>query len=109
MFEFNPDLVVEDDDEAGGEFEREMNEDDEEGLGKVRDIDLSMFVPTECDGTGTKADREVVPTQNGDLDGNNNLYSIVSLDMCFIEIYHSHFGVMTVYLGLFRSKLMTGK
>lgn len=76
MFEFNPDLVEGDDAEAGDDqYEREPEE-EEENVGTVRDIDLSMFVPTESDGTGTKAEErtqsevEETATVNGDLNGN---------------------------------------
>ncbi|XP_048776660.1 zinc finger CCCH domain-containing protein 15-like [Ostrea edulis] len=57
MFEFNPDLVGEDDDEAAeGVIERETYSDDEaeEGV-KVRDINLDYLISaaSEADGSGT--------------------------------------------------------
>ncbi|XP_052813627.1 zinc finger CCCH domain-containing protein 15-like [Mya arenaria] len=59
LFEFNPDLVQGDDDEAGDESYERDDDEDEATFRNVKDIDLSMFVPTECDGSGTKADRDV--------------------------------------------------
>lgn len=86
MFEFNPDLVEGDDAEAGDDqYEREPEE-EEEDVGNVRDIDLSMFVPTESDGTGTKAEErtrsevEETATVNGDLNGN----LLQSYILCYI-------------------------
>ncbi|WAR09914.1 ZC3HF-like protein [Mya arenaria] len=59
VFGFNPDLVQGDDDEAGDESYERDDDEDEATFRNVKDIDLSMFVPTECDGSGTKADRDV--------------------------------------------------
>lgn len=59
MFEFNPDLVGEDDDEATeGVIERERDSDDEDESGrKVFDINLDYIMSTarESDGSGTVA------------------------------------------------------
>ncbi|XP_059146216.1 zinc finger CCCH domain-containing protein 15-like [Physella acuta] len=55
MFEFNPDLVLADDDEAQeGEIEREREEDEEESL-KVVEIRDDQWVAVEVDNTGTQA------------------------------------------------------
>uniref|UniRef100_A0A0B6ZPL2 C3H1-type domain-containing protein n=1 Tax=Arion vulgaris TaxID=1028688 RepID=A0A0B6ZPL2_9EUPU len=69
MFEFNPDLVLEDDDEADeGVIEREMDEDEDNS--KVQDINEQMWgnMATEVDTTGTQAtaDRlKAAPVVNG--------------------------------------------
>lgn len=71
MFEFNPDLVQDDDDEAGDDAYEREEDDDDDGFGNIHEIDLTMFVPTESDGTGTKAEERAVPMQtvNGDIEG----------------------------------------
>ncbi|KAL4217130.1 hypothetical protein ACF0H5_023584 [Mactra antiquata] len=75
MFEFNPDLVAGDDDEAGDyTIEREKDDDDEE-TSNVKEINLDMFVPTEADGTGSRAEERTLgaesvstePVMNGDV------------------------------------------
>jgi hypothetical protein len=69
MFEFNPDLIMGDDDgDEGGAvaIEREVEEMDEET--KVVDIDLSNFTATDVDASGTQAVADRLanpPTVNG--------------------------------------------
>ncbi|KAH3751934.1 zinc finger CCCH domain-containing protein 15-like [Dreissena polymorpha] len=59
MFEFNPDLIAGDDEEAGDDaLLREYDDDDDDAEVVVKDINLSMFVPTERDDTGTKAEED---------------------------------------------------
>ncbi|CAG5122241.1 unnamed protein product [Candidula unifasciata] len=71
MFEFNPDLVLADDDEAQeGEIEREQDEDDEVDETKVKDISDQMWgeMATDVDTTGTQASSDrlkATPVQNG--------------------------------------------
>ncbi|XP_060569761.1 zinc finger CCCH domain-containing protein 15-like [Ruditapes philippinarum] len=73
MFEFNPDLIEGDDEEATEDvLEREDQEEEDVGS-NVKDIDLGMFVPTDIDGTGTRAEERTAagagegkaPTMNG--------------------------------------------
>lgn len=73
MFEFNPDLVQGDDDEATEDVLQREEQDDEDSNANVKDIDIGMFVPTEIDGTGTRAEDRTIagagegkePTVNG--------------------------------------------
>ena len=59
MFEFNPDLVQADDEEADAfAIEREVDEEDEENEVQVYDITNLAYVPTEADNTGTQAEAE---------------------------------------------------
>ena len=54
MFEFNPDLVVGDDEEADTiDVEREMDE--EESEIQIHDITNLAYVPTDVDTSGTQA------------------------------------------------------
>ncbi|KAL6102187.1 zc3h15 [Pungitius sinensis] len=57
VFEFRPDLIDEDDDEAtdaqyGSDGDNEEEDDDKASSTEVQDIDLSRFVPQEVDNTG---------------------------------------------------------
>ena len=64
MFEFNPDLIEQDDDEADeGVIEREMEEEDDEV--RVQDINLDAFDHYEGSGDATKAPESRVPMTNG--------------------------------------------
>ncbi|BFZ15452.1 hypothetical protein BsWGS_18492 [Bradybaena similaris] len=71
MFEFNPDLVLADDDEAQeGDIEREPDEDDEVDDTKVKDISEHMWgeIATDVDNTGTQASADrlkAAPVVNG--------------------------------------------
>ena len=78
MFEFNPDLVQGDDDEADAiEIERESDEEGEEENVQVHDITNLAYVPTEADNSGTQATADRLaelasnmPMVNGaDIDG----------------------------------------
>ena len=54
MFEFNPNLVEGDDDEADGiAVEREIDEDENEI--QIHDISDLAYVPTDVDNSGTQA------------------------------------------------------
>ncbi|KAK2171865.1 hypothetical protein NP493_1017g02054 [Ridgeia piscesae] len=53
MFEFNPELMTGDDDDAAGDIEYEMDEDDMAEVDTVHEIKLDDLVETEVDGTGT--------------------------------------------------------
>lgn len=56
LFEFNPDLVEGDDDEADAiEIERESDDEGEEEKVQVHDITNIAYVPTEADDSGTQA------------------------------------------------------
>lgn len=60
LFEFNPDLIAGDDDEAAEvtytrESDEEEEEDEEQEVIQYKDVDESMFVMTDVDGTGTVA------------------------------------------------------
>ncbi|XP_045178488.2 zinc finger CCCH domain-containing protein 15-like [Mercenaria mercenaria] len=73
MFEFNPDLVQGDDEEATEDYLEREDQEEDEGGANVKEIDVGMFVPTEIDGTGTRAEQRTaettaegtVPTMNG--------------------------------------------
>ena len=55
MFEFNPDLVVGDDEEADTiDVEREMDEEEESEI-QIHDITNLAYVPTDVDTSGTQA------------------------------------------------------
>lgn len=78
MFEFNPDLVEEDDDEAteGGLQREDYDDDDDEDNTAVVNIDLGMFVLTDIDGTGTRAEeREIETTTEGTVPIMNGISS----------------------------------
>lgn len=62
LFEFNPDLVQGDDEEADEiEMEREKDEDDEEDEVQVYDITDMNYIPTEADSSGTQASADRFP------------------------------------------------
>ncbi|KAK3082809.1 hypothetical protein FSP39_005975 [Pinctada imbricata] len=69
MFEFNPDMVTMDDDEATeGAIEREPDSDDEEAdKAQVKEINLDYLssMAQECDGSGTVATQRILENGTG--------------------------------------------